>query len=58
MCMGKVYVGSYEHSMKMRAEFEKGIEKEKPAIEKEIAEMLAQEIYEDAKRAYAQIINS
>ena len=42
----------------MRAEFEKGIEKEKPAIEKEIAEMLAQEIYEDAKRAYAQIINS
>ena len=58
MCMGKVYVGSYEHLMKMRAEFEKGIEKEKPAIEKEIAEMLALEIYEDAKRAYAQIINS
>ena len=29
MCMGKVYVGSHEHLMKMRAEFEKGIEKEK-----------------------------
>lgn len=55
--MGQVYVGTHENLMKMKKEFERGMEKEKKSISKEISEIYAKEFYKDASKACAEIID-
>lgn len=56
--MGQVYVGSHENLMKMKKDFEKGVKKEKKAIEKEVSEAIAKQIYKDTVKACDAIIDS
>lgn len=56
--MGEIHFKSYEEFQKIQNDFIQGVEKERAAIEKEISEVIAKEIYNDTLKACEHIINS